>query len=122
MNKPQRSLEDIAAHVYDMAGKPPIDERRKHQRTPLKATVKATIQRDNAPPMIAVVRDLSRGGMGLLCPIAIRRGESFSATVNFGAGLLKIACKSASCRVGDDNRYIVGAFFAEIERLKSESP
>jgi hypothetical protein len=115
-----RSFEDIAASVYLMAGKDAGEDRREHKRTPVKSSISALIYRSHGVPVTAQVRDLSRGGIGLLVPVAIRRDEEFTVTVNLGNGMLTLRCRVANCRLVDD-RYIVGGQFVTIERKRKNA-
>lgn len=121
MSDSARNFENIAASVYRMADQPSGEERRQYQRTPVNGQVIASIIRTDAPPISAIVLDLSRGGIGLSCTDSIRRGQQFVVMVNLGSGPLKFTCKSANCRRGDDTRYIIGAQFVTIQRPSSAS-
>ncbi len=91
-------------------------ERRRHQRTALARALSSIAHRDSGRPVAVVVHDVSRGGVGISCQDAIRRGETFSMDVNFGNGPLKLKCRVATCRLGPDDHYIIGAEFVEIHR------
>jgi hypothetical protein len=117
------SFEALAARLYANGGSIPGDERRRHQRTPVKGNIVATIMRAPAGPgdvrvvpITASVRDLSRSGIGLSCPRGLRRGEEFDLLVNLGNGVMRFTCRSCRCRLDDDNRYFIGALFLKIER------
>jgi hypothetical protein len=116
MSDEASNFEAVAASVYRMADQPSGEERRKYRRTPVAGQVTASIVRSDAPPILAYVLDLSRGGMGLSCTDAIKRGQQFVVTVNLGSGPLRFTCKSANCRRGQDTRFIIGAEFVEIQR------
>ncbi len=112
----------LAAAVYAQSAAGALDERRRHPRTPAKGKLVTQLERKGGGVAVnAVVRDLSRGGIGLFSPVSLKRAEEFHLKVNLGSGLLHLKCKVANCRLGDDNRYIIGAHFVIVERDKDKA-
>ena len=88
----------------------------------MKGHVSATIQCPGKEPITATVRDLSRGGIGLILPNALPQNQQFIVQIQCDKGPPKMFCRVANCIQQDEWHFRVGAEFVQVERKTSNNP
>ena len=88
-------------------------ERRKSTRFPIvmQASLFPANTKDDWGKLTVILRDISLGGIGFRCAIALTTGEVYH--IDIGAGPLKLHArlKVVNCRTRKDGMYDVGAEF-----------
>jgi hypothetical protein len=87
---------------------------RVYPRAEVKGEVVATLEADGGVPIRAVVKDLSRGGMGLVSRVGLPVGVEFVVKVALGAKGMRARCRVANCRGNGCGGFLVGVQFVEL--------
>lgn len=107
---------EIAGSRAAAPARHPTNDKRKHERVPLadRATVSTLSRGLEGMDEVVIVRDISVGGVGLLCSEAMEAGQEFVIQFSGQHGLAaRILCKVARCEPGGfgGSQFIVGATF-----------
>jgi hypothetical protein len=82
-------------------------EKRQEPRTSVHGFV-SIIPPGGGPALRVEVRDLSRHGIGLLCPRPMKAGEQFVLLIAGDAGAVGVIFSVVHCRAASPNQYAIG--------------
>ena len=99
----------------------PAAERRQHPRTFAKGHVPASVEVPGSAPVIVSIRDLSRSGVGIFSPHAIKLQAQVVVSFRLGARPVRATCKVVNCRE-HEGRFVVGMAFVEVKRPPADAP
>ena len=107
---------EIAGSRAVASSRQSTNDKRKYERVPLaaRATVSTLSRGLDGMEEVVIVRDISVGGVGLLCSEAMEAGQEFVIQFSGQHGLAaRILCKVARCEPGGfgGSQFIVGATF-----------
>ena len=118
MNLPDTLLSDIVAQGQRLTIEATDTERRSELRIPFWKRAFVCPLADLTAPLAVFVRDISLGGVGLLCGEKLAVGDEFVLPLPNRAGsqLVRVKCAVRRCDRGGFGRsqYIIGAAFSQV--------